>query len=92
MSQTITERVIYTGRVQGVGFRYSVRALARQFPVKGYVKNLPDGSVELVVQGAAEVINGLLAAVAGHFEGNIHHCERRVIEPAESFSMFEIRF
>jgi acylphosphatase len=92
MSETATERVVYTGRVQGVGFRYTVRSIARGYPVKGYVTNLPDGSVELVVQGRPEAINGLMAEVARQFDGNIHHCERRPIQAAESFTNFDIRF
>jgi acylphosphatase len=92
MSETATERVTYTGRVQGVGFRYTVRSTAKHYPIKGYVRNMPDGSVELVVQGRPEPINDLLADVARQFDGAIQHCERRQIEPAESFSSFEIRF
>ena len=38
-------RVIYRGRVQGVGFRYTSASIARRFPVTGYVRNLPDGTV-----------------------------------------------
>ncbi len=47
----IAKRVIFEGRVQGVGFRYTVKDLARGFDVCGWVKNLPDGSVELQVMG-----------------------------------------
>lgn len=47
----IAKRVIFEGRVQGVGFRYTVKDLARGFEVRGWVKNLPDGSVELQVMG-----------------------------------------
>ena len=43
----IAKRVIFEGRVQGIGFRYTVKDLARSFDVCGWVKNLPDGSVEL---------------------------------------------
>jgi acylphosphatase len=92
MSETATERIIYAGHVQGVGFRYTVRSIARRYPVKGYVKNLTDGSVELVVQARPDAINGLLADVARQFDGNIHHCERRPIQAAETFTTFEIRF
>jgi acylphosphatase len=92
MSQTTTEQVVYSGHVQGVGFRYTVRSIARRYPVKGYVKNLSDGSVELVVQARPDAINGLLADVARQFDGNIHHCERRPIQAAETFTDFEIRF
>lgn len=47
----IAKRVIFEGRVQGVGFRYTVKDLARGFDVCGWVKNLPEGSVELQVMG-----------------------------------------
>lgn len=46
-----TKRVIYEGRVQGVGFRYTTKDLARGFDVIGTVRNLPDGTVELIVSG-----------------------------------------
>lgn len=41
------KQVFYSGRVQGVGFRYSVKQIASGFDVTGWVKNLPDGRVEL---------------------------------------------
>ncbi len=43
--------VYYSGRVQGVGFRYTVKALARGFEITGTIRNLPDGRVELVADG-----------------------------------------
>lgn len=46
----ITLRAIYHGRVQGVGFRYRTTRLVQQYPIYGYVKNLSDGTVEVVVQ------------------------------------------
>lgn len=49
----IAKRVIFEGRVQGVGFRYAVKDLARGFDVCGSVKNLADGTVELLVMGEA---------------------------------------
>ncbi|QTN31535.1 acylphosphatase [Akkermansiaceae bacterium] len=48
-----TKRVIYEGRVQGVGFRYTAKDLARGYDVLGTVRNLPDGSVELLITGPA---------------------------------------
>jgi acylphosphatase len=44
-------RVLYSGRVQGVGFRYTARQIAQRHAVTGFVKNLPDGRVELVIEG-----------------------------------------
>ena len=43
--------VLFSGDVQGVGFRYTTRQVARKYPVEGYVKNLPDGRVQLVAEG-----------------------------------------
>ena len=48
---TTAKRVLYSGRVQGVGFRYSTRQLAADFAVAGYVRNTADGRVELVAEG-----------------------------------------
>ena len=92
MSENETEHVIFTGRVQGVGFRYAVRSIAKRHPVKGYVKNLADGTVELVIQGTPAAMNAVLAEVADHFRENIAHCERREMETREEFTHFDIRF
>jgi acylphosphatase len=87
-----TERVTYTGRVQGVGFRYTVRTIANHHPVTGYVKNMPDGSVEIVAQGELPALNAFLADVAEKFRGNIVHCERRSEPESEAFTLFDIRY
>ena len=49
-------RVIYHGRVQGVGFRYTARNVAHRYEVQGFVKNLTDGTVEIVAQGREEEV------------------------------------
>jgi len=51
------------GRVQGVGFRWFVRQQARRWGVRGWVRNRPDGSVEIAAAGSPEALDGLLAAV-----------------------------
>jgi acylphosphatase len=63
MSSTVCKRVLYGGRVQGVGFRYTARGLATGYAVAGFVRNLPSGEVELVAEGAAEEVDAFLAAV-----------------------------
>ena len=68
---TTCKRVIYTGQVQGVGFRYTTRRLAANFAVAGYVRNRPDGSVELVVEGPAEEVDRFLEAVTRQMAGYI---------------------
>jgi acylphosphatase len=48
----IARQVFYSGRVQGVGFRVTVKGIARGFEVVGWVKNLPDGRVEMLATAA----------------------------------------
>jgi acylphosphatase len=58
-------QVFYSGSVQGVGFRYSVKALAGGFEVTGTVRNLADGRVELVAEGAKEELSAFQQAIRG---------------------------
>jgi len=50
-------QVFYSGRVQGVGFRYTAKSVATGFEVTGTVRNLPDGRVELVAEGAKDELS-----------------------------------
>jgi acylphosphatase len=54
----------FSGQVQGVGFRYTVQNLALRYEVTGFVRNLPDGRVELVVEGPPEHLDQLLQDIA----------------------------
>ncbi len=56
-------RVCYDGRVQGVGFRATVRWIAEGFEITGWVKNLPDGRVELFAQGLRSEVKDFLQAI-----------------------------
>ncbi|MDB6020249.1 MAG: acylphosphatase [Pedosphaera sp.] len=64
-------QVFYTGNVQGVGFRYTVKSLANGFEVAGTVRNLPDGRVELVAEGSKDELSAFQQAIReselGHF-------------------------
>lgn len=84
--------VFFSGKVQGVGFRYTVRSLAARTAVTGFVRNLPDGRVHLVVEGAAEEVAGFVDVVK-------HELERYILDVQETerpgdgrFQEFEIRF
>mgnify|MGYP001795128374 CR=1 FL=1 len=61
----MTVRLVISGRVQGVGFRWFIRQAARRLQVIGTVSNLPDGRVEIVARGSIEALNELegLAAI-----------------------------
>lgn len=83
--------VYYTGHVQGVGFRYTTHSIARNHEVTGYVRNLPDGRVELVVEGDRHETDTFLEAIRDRL-GNHIRDERRDIGPATGeFATFEIR-
>ncbi|MBN1492580.1 MAG: acylphosphatase [Candidatus Omnitrophica bacterium] len=55
--------VRFTGRVQGVGFRYTVASLSSTFDVAGYVRNDYDGSVELVAEGTERALIDFVTAI-----------------------------
>ena len=85
--------VFYTGRVQGVGFRYSAREVACGFDVTGFVGNVPDGRVELVIEGEAAEAQAFLAAIHDTQLGNYIRTEDVNWRPATGeFTGFEIRY
>jgi acylphosphatase len=73
----ISLQVFYEGHVQGVGFRFSVRQTAKGFDVNGWVRNLPDGRVELQVSGDEEEVRAFLDGVA---DGELHSLIRKQTE------------
>jgi acylphosphatase len=81
----------YAGSVQGVGFRYTVRSLARGFEVAGFVRNLSDGRVHLVTEGEAEEVVAFLDAVRAEMGHYISDVEEKVRPAAGRFQGFEIR-
>jgi acylphosphatase len=84
-------RVRYSGRVQGVGFRYTAQHLAAGYAVAGYVRNCPDGDVELVAEGEQDEVERFLAAVAARMAANI---DRKIVrnEPPTGRQGFHIRY
>jgi acylphosphatase len=74
---TVCKSVLYSGRVQGVGFRYTAQHLAAGYAVAGWVRNLPGGEVELVAEGEADEVERFLAAVAARMAGYIDRATTR---------------
>ncbi len=73
----ISLQVFYEGRVQGVGFRFTVRYIAKGFDLTGWVRNLPDGRVELQVSGDEEELRAFLDQIA---RGELHSLIRKQTE------------
>ncbi len=85
--------VLYSGRVQGVGFRYSAREVACGYEVTGFVRNLPDGRVELVAEGDEEEAQGFLEAIRQSQLGNyIRGEDVNWTAATGEFNRFEVRF
>ncbi len=66
-------RVHYSGRVQGVGFRFTSQRLAQGFEISGFVRNLDDGQVELVVEGEPSEVASFLDSIRVALGDKIHH-------------------
>ncbi|USN99728.1 MAG: acylphosphatase [Phycisphaeraceae bacterium] len=81
----------YTGRVQGVGFRATARAVARRYDVTGWVRNEPDGSVRMHVQGEPAEIDRCLGELAEVMSRYIDHAASHEAAVVEGDAVFEIR-
>ena len=76
MPQVHHVTAFFTGRVQGVGFRYQTLQVAKGFEVSGLVKNLPDGRVQLEAEGRITEVNDFVAAVQERMTGYIRKTEQ----------------
>jgi acylphosphatase len=82
--------VYYSGNVQGVGFRMTAVMIARDYPVTGWVKNLADGRVQLLVEGPEDQIAKFLKAIRERWKGDIEKEENEDQKPTGKFKGFEI--
>ncbi len=91
---TCSERreVYFSGRVQGVGFRYTAKRLAARYDVRGFVQNLRDGRVFLVVESRAEEIDRFLGAIHSAMDRYIADVQTTAKDAREEFEGFTIRF
>ena len=83
--------VLFSGRVQGVGFRYTARTVAAGFEITGFIRNLPDGRVELVAEGRTDELEAFRAALHGAgLAGFIRDEQVSWTEAKNEFRGFEI--
>jgi acylphosphatase len=83
--------ILYTGRVQGVGFRYTIKSVAMGFEVTGEVRNLPDGRVELMAEGERTELEAFRRAIQDSEVGRFIRQEEAAWAAAKNeFRGFEI--
>ena len=86
-------KVTVSGKVQGVGFRIYTQRQAQQLGVRGYVRNLANGDVEIMAVGKSERVNALLKwASSGSPSAVVNNLEVEVLSDVEEFKDFEIRY
>ena len=83
--------VFYSGQVQGVGFRYRSASIAARYRVVGFVRNLEDGRVQLVAEGAASELDKFLADIAESMRSCIRDMRLNVGPATGEFDEFSIR-
>ncbi len=88
----IRRRVHYSGRVQGVGFRFTTRNVARRYDVFGYVKNLPDGRVEVDVQGEDQQVKHFLYELAQTMHDFITDTQLEELPATAAYQQFDVRY
>lgn len=84
--------LIYSGRVQGVGFRFTAIRIAEDLGIAGWVKNLQDGSVKIVAEGKEDALNKFLDRIREYFSSNIRNEDLSWQEPSGEFKEFRIAF
>ena len=84
--------VFYSGRVQGVGFRFSAEGLAMNLGVTGWVKNLYDGRVELVAEAEGSTLKDFLSRIEKYFRAYIQDVDIQWQDSTGEFRNFGIKF
>ncbi len=87
------QRIVYfSGNVQGVGFRFTAVRTAQPYEVAGVVRNLPDGRVEVVVEGDKDQIDRFLDDLSARMDSHIHKRQEQTAEPTGRYHDFHVAF
>jgi len=88
----IAKHIIFKGRVQGVGFRFTTQRIVSRYDLTGFVKNLPNGSVELFIQGNADTTDECQRDIAKAFAGYVTDTAATDCPIDNSYTNFNIAF
>lgn len=89
---TTAKQIIFKGRVQGVGFRFTALDIANRYELTGHVRNLVDGSVEMIAQGPGDDIDDCISDIKRACEPYITETEIEEIPPDPQQTDFKITF
>lgn len=92
MAENVRAEVIYSGAVQGVGFRYTARQTASRYDIGGYVQNLSNGTVRVVVEGARPEVEAFLGDLAADMSSYIDKTDVQWRPAAGEFADFRVHF
>ena len=91
MEQT-AKHILFSGEVQGVGFRYTAHRIARRYNITGFVRNLPDGDVEMLAQGPEQDIKKYIADIQDSFKGYVQDTKIEPVPCNPQHTNFRIAF
>jgi acylphosphatase len=84
--------IFYSGRVQGVGFRFTAEDIASDLGINGWVKNLRDGRVEIVTEAEEDQILQFMTRLNQYFSNYIQDQDVQWQEAKGEFKDFKVRF
>jgi acylphosphatase len=91
MTEHFRLRALVTGRVQGVGFRFFTQSQAQRLALNGWVRNLPDGSVECLAEGSkADLLSFLEALWEGPSSSNVRNVHSQWLNATGEYQGFHI--
>jgi acylphosphatase len=88
----VAKHIVFSGRVQGVGFRFTAHRMAGRHQLTGYVRNLPNGSVEMLAQGPAKDIDDCIKDIQDCLAGYVREVKTNEIPPNPRHTDFKITF
>ena len=87
----VARKFLISGDVQGVGYRFFAQRAAAHHQIVGYVRNMPDGSVEALAEGPAQSVEGFKIDLAtGPKYARVDQVEEQVLEPSGLYSSFRV--
>jgi acylphosphatase len=88
----VARHIIFIGRVQGVGFRFTAHRMAQRHQLSGFVRNLPDGTVEMLAQGPVQDIDDCIEDINDYFGDYIRETRIQEIPTNPKYRDFRITF